>query len=238
MEISVDGNGFNAVLKGKKKVKFSREAALLISVLINSMGVDIMSRSGFGIAQISSVPYVFSKTFPNITFGTFNYIFQTMLIVSLMVIGKKIKAGYAFSFVVGIVFGVMLDIHNLWVSLLPTGPVLNIIYFVLSYFILCTGVCLANNSMLPIIPTDTFPRDLSVMLGKPYNVVKTTFDLCCLFTTVVISVGIGTFILAFTMGKVITVINTKVNNIFEFYNAVNLKFPAKKLALISHIHRI
>ena len=80
-----------------------------------------------------------------------------------------------------------------------------------------------------------------------YNVVKTTFDLCCLFTTVVISfvclgrleaVGIGTFILAFTMGKVITVINTKVNNIFEFYNAVNLKFPAKKLALISHIHRI
>ena len=47
MEISVDGNGFNAVLKGKKKVKFSREAALLISVLINSMGVEIMSRSDF-----------------------------------------------------------------------------------------------------------------------------------------------------------------------------------------------
>ena len=70
----------------KKKFHLAGEVALLIVLLINSLGVDLMSKSGFGISTISSVPLVFSIAFPLFSFGTWNYIFQTLLVITLMIL--------------------------------------------------------------------------------------------------------------------------------------------------------
>lgn len=51
----------------QKKVTLRGELALLIVILINSMGVVLMLRSGSGISAISSVPYAFSLVFPALT---------------------------------------------------------------------------------------------------------------------------------------------------------------------------
>lgn len=52
----------------KKKFHLAGEVALLIVLLINSLGVDLMSKSGFGISTISSVPLVFNIAFPVFSF--------------------------------------------------------------------------------------------------------------------------------------------------------------------------
>ena len=57
-----------------KKLHLSGEIALLIVLLINSLGVDLMSKSEFGISTISSVPLIFSTAFPVFSFGTWNCI--------------------------------------------------------------------------------------------------------------------------------------------------------------------
>lgn len=52
-------------------------------------------------------------------------------------------------------------------GLRPIFFLLNLIhYFITSFFIIAFGICLSNNSMIPIIPTDIFPRDLSAILKK------------------------------------------------------------------------
>lgn len=79
-----------------------RELALCIVRIINSLGVCLMAKSGFGISTISSVPFVFNKVFPALSFGTWNYIFQTMLVLTLMILKKAFCFEYIFSFVVGI----------------------------------------------------------------------------------------------------------------------------------------
>ena len=89
----------------KKKFHLAGEVALLIVLLINSLGVDLMSKSGFGISTISSVPLVFNIAFPVFSFGTWNYIFQTLLVITLMILKRSFCPGYLFSFVVGIGFG-------------------------------------------------------------------------------------------------------------------------------------
>ena len=80
--------------------------------------------------------------------------------------------------------------------------------------------------MLPIIPTDTFPRDISVILKKPYKYIKTTFDVCCLITTIIISifilhkavgVGVGTVICALTTGNVVSLIQSYLDKHLKFY---------------------
>ena len=96
----------------KKKFHLAGEVALLIVLLINSLGVDLMSKSGFGISTISSVPLVFNSAFPIFSFGTWNYIFQTLLVITLMILRRSFCPGYLFSFVVGIGFGKMIDVQD------------------------------------------------------------------------------------------------------------------------------
>ena len=54
-EIETQENNKLPVLRG--------ELALLVVVLINSLGVVLMLYSGSGISAISSVPYAFSRDF-------------------------------------------------------------------------------------------------------------------------------------------------------------------------------
>ena len=87
------------------------ELALLLAILINSFGVVLMLYSGSGISAISSVPYAFSKVFPNISLGTFTYLFQGLLVLSLMILRKKFVPSYLFSFAAGFCFSELLDVH-------------------------------------------------------------------------------------------------------------------------------
>lgn len=78
--------------------------ALALAVFINSFGVVLMLYSNAGISAISSVPYAFSEVFPRLTLGTWTYIFQGLLIASLMILRKRFVPTYLFSFVVGFIF--------------------------------------------------------------------------------------------------------------------------------------
>lgn len=124
------------------------EAALLLAVCINSFGVVLMLYSGSGISAISSVPFAFSLVLPQVTLGTWTYIFQGLLVLSLMVLRKKFVPHYLFSFVVGFVFGELLDVHELWINVLPKGLGWQLAYFVVSYLLISFGIALSNRCRL------------------------------------------------------------------------------------------
>ncbi len=201
------------------------EAALALAVIINSFGVVLMLYSGAGISAISSVPFAFSEVLPHLSLGTWTYLFQGLLVLSLMILRKKFVPQYLFSFVVGFVFGKLLDFYELWIPLLPKGWIMQVIYFILSYLLICFGIALSNRCKLPIVPTDLFPRELSDITGAAYSKIKIIFDVSCLAVTVLLTLlflghleglGIGTILAACTMGKVIGWIGTKMDRHFSF----------------------
>lgn len=210
-------NGKRLVLRG--------EAALILAIIINSMGVLLMLQSGSGISAISSVPYAFSEVFPKLSLGTWTYIFQGLLVITLMVLKKRFVPSYLFSFVAGFLFGEMMDVNELWITKLPLSIPLRIFYFVLSYIIICFGIALSNRCKLPIIPTDLFPRDLSEIINKPYARVKIAFDVTCLFVTAcltyfalgkILGLGVGTVVAAFTMGKGVAIAGSLIDKRVTF----------------------
>lgn len=188
------------------------EVALGIAVVINSFGVVLMLYSGAGISAISSVPFAFSQVLPFLSLGTWTYLFQALLVLSLMVMRRKFVPTYLFSFVVGFVFSELLDLDELWVPILPTSLAWCVLYFVVSYLLICFGIALSNRCGLPIIPTDLFPREFSKITKISYPKVKISFDAICLIVTASMTflalgfldgIGIGTVLAALTMGKVI-----------------------------------
>ena len=191
------------------KTTLRGELVLAFAVIINSLGVVLMLYSGTGISAISSVPYAFSEVFPKITLGTFTYMFQGLLVLSLMILRKKFVPSYLFSFVVGFIFGECIDMHNMWVPMLPTA----------------IGLALSNRCKLPIIPTDLFPRELADITGVAYSRIKISFDVICLAVTACLTglilghvkgLGIGTVVAAFTMGKAIGLVGRWLDKKFDF----------------------
>lgn len=211
------------------------ELALLVAVCINSFGVVLMLYSGAGISAISSVPFAFSEVFPKISLGTWTYLFQGLLVLSLMVMRKKFVPSYLFSFVVGFVFGELLDVHELWISVLPTALPFRFLYFVISYVLICIGIAISNRCKLPIIPTDLFPRELADITKAGYPKIKIGFDVACLAVTAALTffclghlegLGIGTILAAFTMGKGVGIVGTLLDRHFRFVSVLSKREEA------------
>lgn len=194
-------------------------------MIINSFGMVLMLYSGAGISAISSVPFAFSKVLPVLLLGTWTYIFQGLLVLSLMIMRKRFVPSYLFSFVVGFVFGKLLDVHELWINILPDNITMRIVYFILSYIILCFGIAISNRCLLPITPTDLFPRELADITKVSYSKIKIGFDVSCLAVTAGLTffclghldgLGIGTIVAAFTMGKGVSNAGNLIDRKFGF----------------------
>ena len=143
-----------------------------------------------------------------------------------MLMRKKFVPTYLFSFVVGFVFGELMDLHELWITRLPVNLPLRVLYFVLSYLILCFGIALSNRCKLP--------REVSDITKVPYSRIKIGFDVTCLMVTALLTffglgriegLGIGTVAAAFTMGKGIVLMGKLLDKKFAFVSVLSPERP-------------
>lgn len=220
----------NLATKVKQRPVLRGELALIAIAIINSFSVYLMLYSLAGNPPISSVPYILSESFPSLTLGAWTLIFQSSLVGLLMLL--RLKRGevkkaviYLCSFLVGSVFSYLMDIQKMWIDTLPQTLPYCVCYFIISYLVLAFGIAISNYCKMPVIPSDLFPRELALILDKPYKVVKTTFDVICLFVTLacgyfivgsIIGVGIGTVIVSFTMGKLVHTMGLWINSKVAF----------------------
>ena len=117
------------------------------------------------------------------SFGVVLMLYSGALILSLMIMRKKFVTSYLFSFAVGFVFSELLDVHELWINVLPSSLAWRIVYFIISYVLICIGIALSNRCQLPIVPTDLFPRELADITKIAYHKIKIGFDVTCLAVT-------------------------------------------------------
>ena len=111
----------------------------------------------------------------------------------------------------------LLDVHELWIHILPETTGWRVIYFVVSYLLISFGIALSNRCRLPIVPTDLFPREMEQITGITYSKIKISFDVICLAVTAGMTgiflghldgLGAGTILAAFTMGKSVGVMGS------------------------------
>ena len=216
-------------METKNKITVRGELALALAVLVNSFAVAMTVYAGLGISPVSSFPYAVSLVFPVFTLGTWTYLFQGVLVITLMMLRKRFVPSYLFSFVVGFFFGKLLDVFGAWLPCLPFGWGWRVLYFAVSCPVIALGIALSNRCKLPIIPTDLFARDLAEIIKKPYPKVKTTMDLTCVGVAAVLTVagtgtlkgvGIGTVVAALTYGRLAGVVGNLLDKKFYFVSVL------------------
>lgn len=213
-----------------KKVLAS-ELALAMGVLCNAIAVSLMIKSELGVSTISSVPVVLNEIFAHVTIGSWNFLFQVVLVLVMALITRKFL-GYVFSIILALLFGYLLDFFEfLFAGITATVP-LRIVFFFTGFFMLSIGISLMLNCRLPALPFDLFVREMADHFGLTVKQMKTGFDVVCVGVSVVLSllflegiagVGIGTvFAMLFTGTMTQHVVN-RLNKRFVFQKVMTIK---------------
>lgn len=107
------------------KKDFKGLSLFIIGMCSLSIGVIFTIKSNLGISVSSSLPYVLSLRFQNITLGTWNYIVQGIVFILLVVIMKKITVNYIMSFFISYLFGWAVDGANYIFAFLEASTLLG-----------------------------------------------------------------------------------------------------------------
>ncbi len=196
-----------------KKIKVYNLFIFLLGLTCLSLGIVLVIKSNLGVSVATSPPYILSLYFKKISFGQWNYIVHGSVLLLLVAIVRKLTVKYLMSFIVAFFFGLFIDFFNLiLVSLQGDTLVARLILFTVGSISISIGVAGFMKSNYPILPFDTFVKEVTLAKNIKYAKFKTGFDLTCFSVSLALSLlffgkvrGIyfGTFISAIALGSII-----------------------------------
>lgn len=192
------------------------ELAWAIYFLFIPLGVAAMAHANLGLVPAAALPFTLNAIAPQINYGVWYIVFQIGLIAILCAVRRTLDWRYLISFLVCAVGGALIDFNRLWMNaLFPVGALaLSCLWFVVGFTIVAVTVYCCTRCQLPVMPIDTFPRDLCAAIDRPYARVKVWFDVITLLVTCAIGlvggalfgINVGTVVSALLMGRTIGLI--------------------------------
>ncbi len=211
------------------RIVFPCELSLLAGIVLVAFAVCLFVRSGYGVTVLASIPLMLSYTFPVMDFGTWNIIYQFVLVCMAVAITRRPNMGYAISMVEAVLFGFFLNAMKALLADIPISFELSLVYLFVAHVMLFFGVAFFMRSYIPLLPCDVFIRDVVITYRIKYRMFKTLFDVTCMLTSVaigllvfgrVVDIGIGTVISACITGYFVARITTGVYDRYLYFRPV------------------
>lgn len=222
-----------------QKRKFSTEFAYAAGMIILAVGTALMEKADFGMSMVVAPAYILHckivQVAPFFSFGMAEYTLQAVLLCAMMLVLRRFRAAWLFSFGTAVLYGLLLDGALALAAFLPEE---NMIARVVCYFagMLCcsAGVALLFRTYISPEVYELFVRELSAKLGRPIPVVKTAYDCVSCAVAVVLSfaffgighfegVKLGTALCALVNGWLIGQCTRWLEARFAFYDALPLR---------------
>lgn len=195
-----------------KKLRVPKIVLFILGLIFLSLGSVLAVKAKLGVSVATSIPYILNLIFTNISFGTWNYIIQGIVLILAILLSKKLELNYLISFVFSFIFGVFIDlIGYLLKAYDPNNIYLKIITFAMACVVIGLGLALLMKSKYPVLPFETFVQEFSNKYNISISKGKTLFDVSCLLIAVSISltyfkslkgINIGTLISALVVGNI------------------------------------
>lgn len=217
-----------------KKRTFYTELAYVFGIISLVIGVTMMERADFGMSMVVAPAYVLHRyisTLPGMgwfTFGVAEYTLQLTLVLVLMLVVRKFRISYFFSFVTAVIYGYLLDLV-MWLTpvIASENIALRIVFFILGELFCTVGVSLVLHTYIPPEAYELFVAEVSKHFNKQTGRVKWAYDIVSCLTAVALSfiffgfgvfVGVkwGTVLCAVINGPIISAMIKWENKVFEF----------------------
>lgn len=221
------------------KKRFSSELAYLLGIALIALSSALMQRADFGMSMVVAPAYILhlklSQVFPWYSFGVSEYLLQGALLILMILIVRRFKRGYLFSFVTAVLYGLILDGFVALLRFLPAGPIpARIVYFILGLLICAVGVALVFNTYIAPEVYELLVKEISDRYRFALGKVKTAYDLISCLCAVILSfvffgfgnfvgVNIGTLICALLNGFLISRVSVFLGKHFEFADSLPLR---------------
>jgi len=220
-----------------KKRVFYREIAYVFAVITLAFGAAFAELASFGMSMVVAPAYILhlklSELLPWFTFGVAEYVVECALVLLIVIIMRRFKLSYLFSFVTAIVYGTCLDGAIFLLSFIPNEALaLRIVWFILGMTLTSTGVSLFFHTYISPAPYELIVKEISKEYSLDINKTKITYDAISTIVSIVFSfvffgfftfrgVGIGTIILAVVNGWLIGRISKVFEHFFDFKDKFN-----------------
>ncbi len=190
----------------------------ILGLIINSFGVAFITKSALGTSQISSIPYVLSLKFTNLSFGQTTFIFNMLFIlIQLLILKKDFRPIQFLQIAANILFSFFIDVSmTLLTSLNPQTIPLRSLSLLVGCAILAVGISVEVAPDVIKVPGEGIVHAMARVSGMEFGKVKIRFDVTLIIIAIVLSflffqrlngVGLGTIVSAILIGPMISFVN-------------------------------
>lgn len=224
--------------KGARPV-FSNELAYVVGIIAVAFGVAFMEKANFGVSMVVAPAYLLylklSPSYPFFTFGMAEYTLQAVLLVAMMIMLRKFKLSYLFSFVTAVIYGFTLDFCMWAVKNLDSQPVWARLLMFVGGMVLCSiGISFFFHSYVSPEVYELFVKEVSSHIGMDINRFKTIYDCSSCAISIAMSfaffglwhfegVKLGTVFCALVNGSMIGAVSRFLEKRFEFKDCFKLR---------------
>lgn len=219
---------FNDISISKDKAFYfiRRQLLLLVSLFFLAFGVALCVRSDLGSSVISSAPYAFflageKGVAPNWTLGMYTNLLNVLLVAGqIIVLRKHYRPWQLLQLLIGIVFGILIDISMAMSAFLDTlsDISLRLLVMLAGSTLMALGVSMEMRCASITMPGEGLPAALSRITGKPFANMKILTDTLLVMLAIVSSylffqkwmwnvVGVGTLFAMLYIGMAVKVMS-------------------------------
>lgn len=218
---------------------FSNELAYVVGIIAVAFGVAFMEKANFGVSMVVAPAYLLylklSPSYSFFTFGMAEYTLQAVLLVAMMIMLRKFKLSYLFSFVTAVVYGFTLDFCMWSVNGIDAQPVWARLVMFLGGMVLCSiGISFFFHSYVSPEVYELFVKEVSHHIGMDINRFKTIYDCSSCAISIAMSfaffglwhfegVKLGTVFCALVNGSMIGAVSRFLEKRFEFKDCFKLR---------------
>ena len=189
-----------------------------LGLLVNTLGIALITRSGLGTSQISSLPYIWSLADQRISYAAATFVVNMAFVaIQIVLLGRSFFPGQLVQIVANVIFssflGLQMDLLS-WYQ--PTFFPIQLLGCLLGCCILGCGIAIECAPSLTYVPGEGIVHALAQVSGKRLGSVKVIFDAVLVASAVALSlvlfgtlngVGIGTVLTVFVTGNVVNFVN-------------------------------
>lgn len=189
-----------------KKITIKSLIIYLSGLVILCVGTVLNTKTNLGVAAISGVSYVLSKT-TSLTLGTATFLIFCIFIVMQWLINKKVDLLTVLQLPVSLLFGRLTDFVNTRVLVFEANNLVSG-FIMLAFAIVLSALgatLMVSQNLVPNAP-DGAVQAIANKLGWTFGKAKVAFDLACISVSVVIALSLSGHIIGIGIGSLLSML--------------------------------